>query len=337
MNQIAISVIVPIYNVDNYLAQCLDSLYPQVTTSIEVILVNDGSTDHSLDICKEYKEKYPNTIIIDKENGGLSDARNAGTAIATGKYIYYLDSDDWLAPNALQQLYNYTEEQQCDVVQGNFYYTYRDHLLLDNRYIPETQAPFVLTHKEAMKELIKNEYIKNFAWGKLYLTSIAKKYPFKKGAYFEDSFWQHHIIHEVKRYGVLTTPLYYYRQREHSISGNFTIRNLDLLKGYENRMLFIKEKYPDYSSLIIKRFWQNAFYFYKIAKKNPNTEIKETFTNYWNSINNLYYKEFEKALAHFLLYHIVTKWSYLLPLYSIIIRIYNRIATPTLTCIKVNK
>ena len=243
-SNINISIIVPIYNVENYLIQCLDSLYSQVTPSMEVILVNDGSTDHSLKICNNYKNKYPNTIIVNKENGGLSDARNAGTAIATGKYIYYLDSDDWLAPNALKQLYDFAEEHLCETVQGNFYYAYSDHLLLDNRYVKETEIPFTLSRKEAMKELIKNEYIKNFAWGKLYLTSIAKKYPFQKGVYFEDAFWQHHIINEVERYGVLPTPLYYYRQRENSISGNFSIRNLDLLKGYEERLKFIQKEYP---------------------------------------------------------------------------------------------
>lgn len=321
MNQIAISVIVPIYNVDNYLAQCLDSLYTQITPSMEVIMVNDGSTDHSLDICKEYKEKYPTTIIINKENGGLSDARNAGTAIATGKYIFYLDSDDWLAPNALEQLYNYAEEQQCEVVQGNFYYTYRDHLLLDNRYIPETQAPFVLTRKKAMKELIKNEYIKNFAWGKLYLSSIAKKYPFKKGAYFEDSFWQHHIIQEVERYGVLPTPLYYYRQRENSISGNFSIRNLDLIKGYEERLKFIEKEYPEYSSLMMKKFWQIATSFYRISQTNPDECVRQEFQKYWERIQILY--------APSLLIKIQNSWSYQLGQ-----RIYSRLFGPPLKRIK---
>ena len=283
-----VSIIIPIYNVEKYLKQCLDSLYPQTTPSMEVILVNDGSTDKSLEICKEYKEKYPSTIIINKENGGLSDARNAGTAIATGKYIYYLDSDDWLTPDALKQLYNFAEEHQCEVVQGNFFYAYIDHLLLDNRYIKEEQSAFILSRKEAMKELIKNEYIKNFAWGKLYLASIAKKYPFKKGAYFEDAFWQHHIINEVNRYGVLPTPLYYYRQRENSISGNFSIRNLDLLKGYEERMKFIQENYPNLTDVMTKFFWQIAYSFYHISQNNSNESVILEFQKYWEHIHTAY-------------------------------------------------
>jgi len=95
-----VSVVIPIYNVQDYLTKCLNSLYDQLNDTIEVILVNDGSTDNSLEICRKYAEKYPNTIVIDKENGGLSDARNVGTEAASGEYIYYLDSDDWLAPGA---------------------------------------------------------------------------------------------------------------------------------------------------------------------------------------------------------------------------------------------
>ena len=284
----SISIIIPIYNVENYLAQCLDSIYSQLTPTMEVILVNDGSKDNSLAICQEYLKKYPGTILIDKKNGGLSDARNAGTEKATGKYVFYLDSDDWLVPNTLQQLYDFAEKNQCEVVQGNFYYAYNDYLLFDDRFIKEDQAPFVLDNNEAMKELIKNEYIKNFAWGKLILTSIAKKYPFPKGLFFEDAYWKHHIIHETTKYGVLSTPICYYRQREGSISGNFSIRNLDLLKGYEERMKFIKENYPNLTDAMTKFFWQIAYTFYHISLNSSNEFLKLEFKNYWRNIHKNY-------------------------------------------------
>lgn len=319
---IKISIIVPIYNVENYLAQCLDSIYPQITPQMEVILVNDGSTDKSLDICKEFQNKYPNTIIINKENGGLSDARNAGSAIATGKYIYYLDSDDWLTSDALEQLYNFAEEHQCEVVQGNFFYAYIDHLLLDNRYIKEEQSAFILSRKKAMKELIKNEYIKNFAWGKLYLASIAKKYPFKKGAYFEDAFWQHHIINEVNRYGVLPTPLYYYRQRENSISGNFSIRNLDLLKGYEERLKFIQKEFPELSTIMMEKLWQILTSFYRISQQNQDEIVRREFQCYWKRMHSLYSPSLKIRIQN--------SWCYLF--YQ---RIFNRLFGQTLKRIEI--
>jgi len=113
-----VSVIVPIYNVEVCLRKCLDSLYAQVDDTIEVILVNDGSTDSSPEICQEYISRYPSTIYVDKENGGLSDARNAGTKVASGKYVYYLDSDDWLASDTIRTLYAFAEANNCEVVQG---------------------------------------------------------------------------------------------------------------------------------------------------------------------------------------------------------------------------
>ena len=281
----SISIIIPIYNVENYLAQCLDSIYSQLTPSMEVILVNDGSKDNSLAICQEYLKKYPETILVDKKNGGLSDARNAGTEVANGKYVFYLDSDDWLIPNTLQQLYEFAETKQCEVVQGNFYYTYNDYLLFDDRFIKGNQAPFVLNRNQAMKELIKNEYIKNFAWGKLILTSIAKKYPFKKGVFFEDAYWKHHIIHETTKYGVLPIPVCYYRQREGSISGNFSIRNLDLLKGYEERMEFIRKNYPEYESSINEFFWKITYSIYEMSQNSEDNRIKTEFQEYWKRMN----------------------------------------------------
>ena len=120
----ALSIIIPVYNVQDYLSHCLDSLYAQVDDTVEVILVNDGSTDDSLNICRRYADSYSNTVIIDKENGGLSDARNVGTKVATGDYIYYLDGDDWLAPNAIKTLLDYAIENDCEIVQGGFYYAY---------------------------------------------------------------------------------------------------------------------------------------------------------------------------------------------------------------------
>ena len=189
-----LSIIIPVYNVAEYLTQCLDSVYSQIRDNYEVILVDDGSTDDSGSICEEYKLKYPQTIVVHKKNGGLSDARNAGIKVATGEYTYFIDSDDWLAPNAISTLLDYAIENKCEVVQGGLYYAYNDYQLYDN----SKTTPFILNRDQAMKELIKNDYIKNFAWGKIYKTEIVKKHLFIKGVYFEDSYWQHHILHNVE-------------------------------------------------------------------------------------------------------------------------------------------
>mgnify|MGYP003468868641 CR=1 FL=1 len=120
MCQPRVSVIIPVYNGEKYLKEAIDSALNQTYDNIEIIVVNDGSTDDSLSICEYYKQRYPLTIVVNKENGGLSDARNVGTAVAHGDYIFYLDSDDWLAPNALTSLYDMAIKYDSDVVQGGF-------------------------------------------------------------------------------------------------------------------------------------------------------------------------------------------------------------------------
>lgn len=324
MNRPLLSVVVPIYNVSEYLATCLDSLYIQETTDrIEIILVNDGSTDNSLSFCKEYILKYPQTLLVDKPNGGLSDARNAGTAVATGEYIYYLDSDDWIAPDALMTLYRFAKQHQCDVVQGGFYYAYADHLLQDTR-LNKSTTPILLTREEGMKALIENNTVKNFAWGKLYRTEIPRLHPFRKGVYFEDAYWQHLVMHKVKRYGIVAQPLYYYRQRNESISGAFSLRNMDLLKGYEERIDFLRIHYPHYLDLQLRMYWDIAYSFYQMGQAHPEKEVQEGYRTYWEQIGLDYHNDFQRALKHSLTYQLVTRHSIALPFYLFLKRIWSR-------------
>lgn len=313
-----VSIIIPVYNVAEYLKQCLDSIYSQVKDNYEVILVDDGSTDDSGKICDEYKLKYPQTIVIHKDNGGLSDARNAGIKIATGEYIYFLDSDDWLAPRAIETLLDFAIKNNCEVVQGGWYYAYNDYLLYDN----SRKNLFILNREQAMKELIKNDYIKNFAWGKLYKSEIVKKYLFVKGVYFEDSYWQHHIIHETNNYGVIPTPLYYYRQRNESISGTFSIKILDLLKGYEQRLLFISMKYPEYTNLMAKKIWNITASI--LISANSNTNDRIAINNYWDELNNKYVSFFKDAYKYSPIYILGKRRPLILKLNNIIKRIINR-------------
>ncbi len=250
-----VSIVVPIYNVAEYLPHCLDSLFGQeFSESTEVILVDDGSTDSSPDICERYCIEHPETVVIHQENKGLSEARNAGIKEATGEWIYFLDGDDWLAPGALQILFDYAEKESCGMVFGAFYYAYDSYLLYDDRLF-KGNDPFVMNREDAMRALIHQQFFKNFAWGKLYRTESVKKHPFRSGVFFEDAFWQHMMIDESQRIGVIPEPLYYYRQRKDSISGTFSIRNLDLLKGTEERFRFIMESYPSLTELAARAFW----------------------------------------------------------------------------------
>ena len=254
-----VSVIVPVHNMETYLPRCLDSLDKQgLTKAIEIILVNDGSTDASLEICADYCRQHTNTILLHQENKGLSEARNSGVNASHGDWIFFLDADDWLAPNAIWTLLSTAENYSSEMVIGSFYYAYEDHLLFDDRWF-EDKDPFVLDREDAMRELILQHYFKNFAWGKLYRTESIKKHPFRPGVYFEDAFWQHIMVDETQRVCVIPEPLYYYRQRKDSISGTFSVRNLDLLKGNEERFRFIIDRHPALTELAAQAFWSLCF------------------------------------------------------------------------------
>ena len=273
-----ISIIIPIYNVSAYLRRCLDSIYcSNNDVSIEVLLVNDGSTDDSLSICSAYEARYPEiTRIVNKANGGLSDARNAGTTEARGEWIFYLDSDDWLAPGGLKTLLTYAEDNACDLVVGSFYYAYDTYMLYDDQYVKDGES-IVLARTDAMKALIEQHHIKNFAWGKLYKSDLVKNTPFRKGVYFEDSYWQHLIFHQCSKIGYIQQPLYYYYQRDGSISSRFSEKNIDLLKGYEERLEFIKKYYPDMTGNMVTLLWKTAKNLAVYAENTGDVSIIELY------------------------------------------------------------
>lgn len=293
-----VSVIIPVYNVADYLHKCLNSLLEQGCNLLELILINDGSTDDSLSICYEFQKQYPDTIIVDKKNGGLSDARNEGVKLASCDYIYFLDSDDWLAPDAILKLYNFAIQANCEIVQGGVYYAYDTYLEYDNRWVDDSLVSFTLNRSQAMKELVKNSYIGNFAWGKIYKTSIVKQYLFKVGVYFEDAYWQYLIINEANNYGVIIEPLYFYRQRNTSISGCFSLKNLDLLKGYEERLDFIKNNYSAFLPDAANSFWNLSLSFYRLSGKSLDEKVKSGFEHYWKDINSKYLSMFQFTIKH---------------------------------------
>ena len=283
-----VSIIIPVYNVSKYLNRCLDSVDLLGNLKYEIILVNDGSTDCSGDICSDYAQKYNNVLLVNKNNGGLSDARNEGIKISTGEYIYFLDSDDWLVNGAISELLNSARNYECQIVQGGFYYAYSNYLLFDERYFKNSSDFFIINKSKAMEELITNCLIKNFAWGKLYRADIVKKFLFPIGKYFEDCYWQHYIINETERYGIIRKPLYYYRQRETGISGTFSLKNLDLLKGYKERISFLRDYYPYLVEDAILNYNKVCIDYMECAYKMHDPNLINAVYNYLKN-NNIKY------------------------------------------------
>ena len=285
-----VSIIVPIYMVEDYLSQCIDSVLAQSYTNLEIILVNDGSKDNCAVICEQYKTKDSRVMVIHQNNGGLSDARNTGLISAKGKFIFYLDSDDWLTNNCIELLVKAQQRYDCEVVQGNFFYSYDEYLLKDLRGFKVNSEIEKLDNFSAMSRLIENIEIKNFAWGKLIDAKVAKDEFFPKGKLFEDTFWTHRIIAKANRYIALAEPILYYRQRGDSISyDRFDARNLDRLQGLVERKNFIKDKYTNLFQKISTKCLEAHVEMYFQAKNANEIELAATIYSQFE----LQYQDFQ--------------------------------------------
>ncbi|WP_456277303.1 glycosyltransferase family 2 protein [Bacillus sp. AK128] len=325
-----VSIIVPIYKVEKYIHRCLESITSQSYYNLEIILVNDGSPDDCGIIADRYAEVDRRIRVIHKENGGLSDARNYGVKEATGEYIVFIDSDDWIKHNMIEELVKNALNLNADVVQSAFYYAYEDKFLFDNRYYDRDAAPQIIDKEQLMKQLIKNEKVKNFAWGKIYKTNLIKDIPFKKGVLFEDVFWAHQVLHRVKVFVLLNQPLCYYFQRDNSIVSTYTIKNLDFIKGLLERHKFINKYYGNLSSESLVSILKASLIHYRLLLinkgKDPKKFYRKKLQMYIKQNRNEYYKVFKKhpELVFQLFLFNLTPYLYLLYLIiKKVIRILN--------------
>ena len=236
-----VSVIVPVYNVQRYLSQCVESILAQTYQRLEIILVDDGSTDGSGRLCDALAQRDERVRVIHKPNGGLSDARNAGTEACNGEFIFYLDSDDYLAQDAIMALVSIQSESHAEVVIGNYSYTYSDHDVITQ---PDTGTIQKYTRKEAISLLMQGK-LQTFAWGKLIRADIAKRHPFPVGKLFEDHFWTHLVFQDCETVVYSSKPMVHYRQRGNSISYTFNLKRLDIIEGWRERIVFLQQEYPD--------------------------------------------------------------------------------------------
>ncbi|WP_251549871.1 glycosyltransferase family 2 protein [Neobacillus muris] len=298
MEPYKISIVVPIYKVEKYLSRCIESIISQTYTNLEIVLVNDGSPDRCQEIAKEYEKIDDRIKVFHKSNGGLSDARNFGVQHVTGDYTLFVDSDDWLEKHMIAELVENSLKFKADIVQTAFYYAYVDYLLFDNRYFQQDDPPVVLNNKELMAELVINERVKNFAWGKLYKTNIVKDIPFKIGVLYEDVFWAHKVMQRVGTYVMLHQPLYYYFQRGDSIVSSYTAKNLDIIKGLKERQCFIEEYYRELTDESYKVLLKTMFIHYNllliskqkdhrgVLRKELRNDIRKNYIKYKKAVKN---------------------------------------------------
>ena len=246
-----ISIIVPIYKVEVYLDKCVRSIAAQTYENLEIILVDDGSPDNCPAMCDAWAEKDRRVRVIHKENGGLSDARNAGLAIATGEYISFIDSDDYIAPEFIAQLLAALQRTGADIAECATAYVDETGCILQHR---NTTPVSEMDKMEALRRLVLEDGIYQTVWNKLYRRHVAMSVLFAVGKYNEDEFWTYQVIDRIEKLAVVQEPLYNYLQRSSSIIGvGYNIRRLDGLEARFQRMEYL-QKYEELAVLTRQQF-----------------------------------------------------------------------------------
>ena len=237
-----ISVIVPVYRVEKYLERCVKSILSQTYKNLEVILVDDGSPDQCPAICDACAEKDARVKVIHQENKGLSGARNAGIDAASGEYLAFVDSDDYVSPHFIEELYQLLQDTGCAIGQCRFSYVKGDGL------VEEGDSAFCIYRGESLMEQLYGPEEKAtcfvVAWNKLYRADLFKetgiRYP--EGRIHEDEATTYRLFHEAKKLAFLDRALYgYYTENGGSITSVFSAKRLQWLTAHEERIAFFKK------------------------------------------------------------------------------------------------
>ena len=252
-----ISVIIPIYNVKAYLRRCLSSVEAQSFTGFEAVLVDDGSTDGSMEIEREFAARDVRFRIVAKENGGVASARNAGIAAATGEYIAFVDADDFVEPDFLETLFTAVRDTGSDIACCNF-----------NRYFPRQElrlphllvkSPAVYNSRPLVKSLLHDTRMQSYLWNKLWRRTLFTDYGVAfPNAYFEDTQVVLRLFYHARRVVVNEATLYNYTQRDGSIVHTFRpeVQN-DFLTAVGNLRKFL-ESHEDFQE------FRPAFHYYSV-------------------------------------------------------------------------
>lgn len=237
-----VSVIIPVYNVEPYLKECVDSVVNQTYKKLEIILVDDGSTDDSGRMCDEYARQDDRIKVLHKKNGGLSDARNLGIEKATGEYLYFLDSDDVIPMCAIESLYKVCEKEKADVSMSEIKRFFDKYPLVQRN----KENMCVLDKTEAIRRMLLNEGCGHEAVAKLYRKNIWEYERFPKGKIYEDYATLYRVISKCKKIVVLKKNLYWYRIRIGStMHSKLTARNMQLLDIADEVTSYLEKNVPE--------------------------------------------------------------------------------------------
>lgn len=237
-----VSVIVAIYNIDKYLDDCIRSIIKQSYKNLEILLVNDGSTDNSEEICKKWAKKDNRIILCSQENQGLSVVRNQGIKKALGKYTLFVDGDDVLDLNMIMQLVHHIQKAKCDLILCNYQMISEEAHYVETK-CDEYKVNIVFPEQVHLNLLNHIEY--PAIWNGLYKTELIKNITFPIGKKNEDVFWKYKAIDQCNTIGIIQEKFYGYRIRNGSLmQQKFTLKDLDALEGTVERAKYLGKKYP---------------------------------------------------------------------------------------------
>ena len=247
-----VSIIIPVYNVEDYLKKCLDSVVQQTMHELEIIVINDESTDNSLDIIRNYEKNDPRFVVVDQKNKGLGGARNSGIELARGEYIFFLDSDDFIKSNTVEVLYQYATTNDLDLVVFNY-------TKVDENDRPVAKTAFgegVVPHDEAFEKILSLKTSPQ-AWNKLYKRELFVRYEIRYPEKFlhEDLPVTYKLFWHAKNIGYLPDNLYFWLIRSNSITQKFTFQHInDVTESLRQIKYFLIENnlYGKYQNAFVR-------------------------------------------------------------------------------------
>lgn len=273
---VKISIIVPVYNVEDYLEKCITSLTNQTFQDIEIVLVDDGSPDNCGKICDDYATKDARVTVIHKKNGGLSSARNAGIKIAKGQYLMFVDSDDWVEPNFCETALEKLGKYDVDILSFGYNWIKSD----GNIKEMSTDKDKTLSSEKGIKELITlKDVIYNLPCNKIYKAELFNGIEYPMGKTYEDQGVTYKLFHRANSIAVIPDRLYNYLQRGDSIQGGRRTKP----KGYydrfclwEERRQFVKINYPRLENPAMWQIFRESIDFFRYADKKDSKYYKQT-------------------------------------------------------------
>ena len=305
-SNVLISVILPIYKVEKYLHRCVESIISQTYTNLEIILVDDGSPDGCPAICDDYATKDQRVKVVHKKNGGLSDARNAGTMYANGEYVAYVDSDDVVASDYIEYLYGLTKNGQYDISGCDFFRSSDSSPVFENQ---DEDSIIVLDGKEACGRIFSDAYLRTVvAWGKLIRTVIAKKHLFPAGRLHEDEATTYKYYFEAENVAFGSKKKYCYFVNKNGIMGTEEKQiSEDFLWASENRIAFFEE---NHRSDLVKADVNRLFKYLTVRYKSD-----EEFNKYIKCYQKKYLNKSYISIKNIIKYTIVWRFKVIRDVY----------------------